>query len=57
MAQKHSFKIPEPRGLSAKVPKELNERRLMSKRPTDGNQLAPTPDAPVRAHYRMAGGK
>lgn len=54
---KREFKIPEPRGLQAKVPSKLVERDLKAMKPTDKNQLPPTPDRAVRQHYAMAGGK
>ena len=51
------FKIPEPRGLNAKVPRQFVEHRLLEKKPLpDKNQFPPTPDYPERQHYRMAGG-
>lgn len=52
-----NFKIPEPRGLSAKVhASKVVQRPLLSQKPTDKNQLAPNPEYPVRARVRMGGG-
>lgn len=56
MGKSYNFNIPEPRGLEAKVPKKLVERNLKEMKPTDKNQLPPTPDAPMPQRYRMAGG-
>lgn len=57
MSHKYEFRIPEPRGLDAKPRmNKVHERPLMSQKPTDANQLAPTPAAPVPARYRMGGG-
>ena len=54
---KFEFHIPEPRGLNAKPSySKVVQRPLMSQKPTDKNQLAPTTDYPVRARYRMGGG-
>ncbi len=54
----YCFKIPEPRGLDAGVyTGKIKERNLISEKPTDANQLAPTPENPVPAHFRMAGGR
>lgn len=54
---KFEFKIPEPRGLDAKVSYgKVKERDLINQKPTDANQLAPTADSPVPARYRMGGG-
>ncbi len=54
---KFEFKIPEPRGLNAKPQYgKVVERALINQKPTDQNQLAPTPEYPVPARYRMGGG-
>lgn len=52
---KLEFRIPETRGLGAKVPTKVKERNLARMKPTDKNQLPPTPEAPIRQHAKMAG--
>lgn len=53
---KFEFKIPEPRGLNARPSySKIKERPLIDQRPTDKNQLAPTPEHPVPQRARMGG--
>lgn len=56
MKKSPNFQIPDAR-FGGKTPTKVVERNLMAAKPTDKNQMAPTPESPVRAHYKMAGGQ